>query len=163
VSHNITGLVLAGPCEPRAVREWDVVEVRLGAGLSLVHLTHYVTAYWQARRGEAGRLDLPPELPPVFPRERVVLSLAAALAGTEDCTFALVMTDYFGGIGGQWACVFTAGRRVGGLRDINDALRELGVQAAADQDEFDTVGLGLHRHPPDRLDQYADLCDELGV
>jgi hypothetical protein len=163
VSHNITALILAGPCDPRAVREWDVAEAPLGAGLSLVHLTHYYTAYWQARRAGTGHLDLPPGLPSVFPRERVVLSLAAALTGAADTTFALVMTDYFGGAGSQWACVFTAGQRSGGLRDINDALRALGVRAAGDQDEFDTVGLGRHRHTPDRLDRYADLCDDLGV
>jgi hypothetical protein len=167
VGHNITGLILPGPCDRRAVADWDVAEVALGAGLSLVHLTHYYTAYWQARRGETARLDLPEDFPPLFPRERVVLSLAAALTRAADCgqipTFALVMTEYFGGIGAQWASVFTAGRCIGGVRDINDALRVLGVRAIGGADEFDTVGLGRHRHAPDRLDRYEDLCDDLGV
>ncbi|WP_327003702.1 hypothetical protein OHA72_53010 [Dactylosporangium sp. NBC_01737] len=163
MGHNIVGLLLPGPCDRRAVTDWDVTEAPLGGGLSLAHLTHYYTAYWQARRGETGLLDLPAGLPPVFPRERVVLRLAAALTGTAEPTFALVMTDYFGGAGDQWACVFTAGQRTGGVRTVNDALRALGVQATGGTDEFDTVGLGRHRHTPDRLDRYEDLCAELGI
>jgi hypothetical protein len=46
VGHNITGMILPGPCDRHAVTEWDAAEVPLGAGLSLVHLTHYYTAYW---------------------------------------------------------------------------------------------------------------------
>ena len=49
---------------------WDVVEVPLEAGRRLVHLTLYYMAYWQARRGETGNLDLPPGIPAPFPRER---------------------------------------------------------------------------------------------
>ena len=161
------GMILPGPCDRHALTEWDAAEVPLGAGLSLVPLTHYYTAYWQARRGETGQLDLPAGLPSIFPSERVVLSLAAAVTHAADCaripTFALVMTDYFGGTGDQWACVFTAGQRIGGIRDINDALRVLGVRAVAGADEFDTVGLGRHRHAPDYLERYEDLCDDLGV
>jgi hypothetical protein len=167
MGHSITGLILPGPFDARAVADWDVAEVPLGAGLRLAHLTHYFTAYWQVRRGGTGRLDLPPGLPSVFPGEGVVLRLAAALTGVTDAPrippFALVMTDYFGGTGAQWACVFVAGRRTGGVRDINAALRALGVRAADGADEFDTVGLGRHRHTPDRLDRYETLCDELGV
>ncbi|GAB3852104.1 hypothetical protein ACFPIJ_53935 [Dactylosporangium cerinum] len=117
MGHCITGLILPGPLDARAVADWDVTEVPLGAGLRLAHVTHYFTAYWQVRHGETGRLDLPPGLPAVFPDEGVVLSLAAALTGAADVSqippCALVMTDYFGGAGGQWACVFVAGRRPG--------------------------------------------------
>jgi hypothetical protein len=30
-------------------------------------------------------------------------------------------------------------------------------------DAFDTVGLGDHRSPPEHLERYRELCDELGV
>jgi hypothetical protein len=36
---------------------------------------------------------------------------------------------------------------------INLVLRELGVQAAAEMDEFDTLGLGQHRHTDKWLDR----------
>jgi hypothetical protein len=167
VGHNITALIIAEPYDERAASEWDVVAVPLGGCLRLVHINHYYTAYWQARRGGSAELDVPSEFPPVFPREGVVVSLAAALTraggNSRQPTFALVMTDYFGGVGDQWACAIVAGRRVSEVRDINGALRMFGIQRAAGIDEFDTVGLADHRRSPDYLDRYADLCDELGV
>jgi len=167
VGHGITALIIRDPFDDRAAQEWDAVGVPLGARLRLVHISHYYTAYWQARRGCVAQLDVPPDFPGVFPREGVVVSLATALTGAggrgQAPTFALVMTDYFGGVGDQWACAFVAGRRVPDVRHINGALRALGVQAAGDADEFDTVGLGEHRRPPDYLDRYEELCDDLGV
>jgi len=53
------------------------------------------------------------------------------------------------------------GRRERDVRDINAALRVLGVVAADGLDEFDTVGLAEHRSTPEALDRYEDLCDEL--
>jgi len=42
-----------------------------------------------------------------------VASLAAALSGDAPVApYALVMTDYFGGVGEQWACAFVDGRQV---------------------------------------------------
>ncbi|MEU4420821.1 hypothetical protein AB0F81_09350 [Actinoplanes sp. NPDC024001] len=161
--HSITALIVNSAYDDRAATEWDVSAVALDGGLWLFHLSHYWTAYQQARRGTTGTLDVPSRFPPVFPREAVVTDLAGALTGAEQPTFALVMTDYFGGAGDQWACAYQAGRPVPGADDINSALRVLGVRAAAGRDEFDTVGLGAHRSPPGYLDRYEDLCDELGV
>ncbi|GAA3390505.1 hypothetical protein [Cryptosporangium minutisporangium] len=166
MGHSITALLVPEPYDERAARAWDVVGVPLPAGLRLVHLDHYYSAYWQARRGVTARLDVPPDFPGTFPREGVVAELAAAVAGTtpsDELTFALLMTDYFGGIGEQWACAFAAGNRVPSVRDINGVLRVLGVRAVAGSDEFDTVGLGQHRTSPAYLERYPDLCDELGV
>ncbi|MFF5084370.1 hypothetical protein ACFY36_45615 [Actinoplanes sp. NPDC000266] len=47
-------------------------------------------------------------------------------------------------------------RRVDGVRDINGALRVLGVRASGGLDEFDTAGLDAHRRTPDRLYHYED-------
>jgi len=168
MSHCITALIVRDkPFDVLAARDWDVVRVPLGAGLCLVHIDHYYTAYWQKRRGEVAKLDVPPDFSGLFPREGVVLSLAAALTGAVDRgeapTFALVMTDYFGGVGDQWASAYVNGRRIPDVRHVNDALRALGVQAIGEADEFDTVGLGKHRSSPDYLERYVALCDELGV
>jgi hypothetical protein len=162
VGHHITALILAVPVDASAARGWDAVPVALAGGLTLVHVTHYYTAYWQATRGVTAELDVPAEFPPIFPRESVVELLAADLAGEPDPDYALVMTDYFGGAGGQWACGRTGGR-FGPASDINEALRALGVRAGAGQDEFDTVGLVAHRMSPEYLDRYEDLCEELGI
>jgi hypothetical protein len=167
VGHAITALIVRGPCDSDAARAWDVVVVPLHQGLHLVHVDHYFAAYWQARRGESETLDVPADYPATFPREGVLRRLAAALAGTagrdQEPAFALIMTDYFGGIGDQWACAYVDGQRLGDVRRINDALRVLGVRAPGGTDEFDAVGLGQHRTPPDALDRYQQLCDDLGV
>jgi hypothetical protein len=155
------------PFDERAAHEWDVVGLPVGQGLRLVHFSHYYTVYMQARRGETARLDVPADFPGIFPRQAVVAGLAAALTGDAPieavAPFAVVLTDYFGGVGDQWACAFVAGRRVEAVRDINAALRVMGVQAAAGLDEFDTAGLARHRRTPDHLARYEDLCDELGL
>lgn len=165
VGHSITALIVPGPCHERAVQEWDVVPVALDSRLFLIHLSHFYTAYWQARRGETAQLDVPAEFPAIFPREGVVISLVSQLTGARRCppTFALVMTDYFGGIGGQWACAFLRGQRLPEVGRINNALRTLGVQAFDGVDEFDVVGLGEHRSTPEYLDRYVQLCEDLGV
>jgi hypothetical protein len=167
VGHEITALIVREPFDDDAAREWDVVGVPLDRGLRLVHLSHYYTGYWQARRGETRDLDVPVGFPVVFPREAVVASLAAAVTGAasrqQQPTFAVVMTEYFGGVGGQWACAFVAGRRVPEAVTINAALRVLGIHATDGVDEFDSIGLGHHRSSPDDLDRYVDLCHELGL
>jgi hypothetical protein len=163
VAHHLTALIVAGPFDAQAAAEWDVAGVALDSGgLWLFHLDHYWSAYWQARRGSTAMLDVPADFPPTFPRQAVVADLAAAL--TDDTRpFALVMTDYFGGAGGQWACVLTGGHRAPAVSKINNALHHLGVRSNDGRDEFDTVGLGRHRRAPESLERYPDLCVELGV
>ncbi|WP_433219511.1 hypothetical protein ACQP00_15435 [Dactylosporangium sp. CS-047395] len=161
MGHSITALLLRGPVDEDAAREWDVEVVPLAQGISLVHVTHYYAAVWQFRRRRSGDLDVPATVPPIFPTEAVLLDLAAALAAGP---FALIQTDYFGGVGDQWACLYDAsGRRDPAVHTINDALRALGVRGAGSTDAFDEVGLGRHRHTPERLERYETLCDELGL
>lgn len=74
---------------------------------------------------------------------------------------AYVETDYFGGVGNQAAMVWRAGEVImPATKDeagpINAALRLLGVKARPPHDEFDSVGLGAHRHNEDWLGLEAD-------
>ncbi|MEV6598366.1 hypothetical protein AB0M36_16015 [Actinoplanes sp. NPDC051346] len=50
-------------------------------------------------------LDVPTDFPHIFAREGVVTSLASALTGAAPSggqpTFAVAVTDYFGGVGGN--------------------------------------------------------------
>ena len=61
---------------------------------------------------------------------------------------AYVETEYVGRIGEQAATVYDAGRRTIETCRVNEALRAVGVVARADQDEWDTVGLGANRAMP---------------
>jgi hypothetical protein len=68
-------------------------------------------------------------------------------------------TEYFGGLGGQGAAVFQDGELIFGphwakIGPINHALKLLGISIEPPaQDEFETVGLHLHRDPEEWLRQ----------
>jgi hypothetical protein len=164
VGHNITAIVIADAFSTEVARALDLLAVPLTTPLTLFHIDHYYTAYWQAVRRCATQLDVPSGFPGVFPREGVVVRLVAELTGLEAARFALIQTEYFGGVGEQWACAFTGEHReTGAQATINDALRMLGVVRRGDLDEFDTINLGAHRSPPHYLERYVGLCDALGV
>lgn len=164
VGHNITAIVIADAFKTEVVRNLDLVPVPLTSPITLFHIDHYYTAYWQAVRGCNKQLDVPSEFSGVFPREGIVAQLVAELTGHEAARFALIQTEYFGGAGDQWACAFIGDHRESSASaTINDALRLLGVVRQGNLDEFDTVGLGAHRSPPEYLERYVGLCDELGV
>lgn len=163
MGHSITAIVIRGPADPAALETYDLRPVALGQGLTLLHIDHYYSAYWQARLGLRDFLSAPPDAPCIFPLEGVLVTIAAALTGRAAPLFALIQTDYFGGAGSQWAMAYEGARALPGDGMINAALRHLGVRRRAGIDRFDAVGLGEHRSPPDYLDRYVDLCDELGV
>jgi len=96
------------------------------------------------------------------PYDAVLLDLVREVTRQERPRFAVIQTDYFGGMGGQWAAAFDAEVRVTpDGSTINRALEALGVRATATEDAFDVVGLGTFRHNPDHLDAYVAL-HELG-
>ena len=68
---------------------------------------------------------------------------------------AYVEAEYFGGVGGQSAVAWREGQLafepVHTPDAINRALRLFGVGVDGERDEFDTVGLGLHRFTDDWL------------
>ncbi|MBU2664226.1 hypothetical protein KOI35_12055 [Actinoplanes bogorensis] len=156
MGHSISAVIVREPFDAGAAERWDVISAPLDAGLRLIHLSPEYIDYWRSRHGATADLDVPAAFPDEFPRAGFLSALAAAVTGREDPTFAVVLTEYFGGVGDQWACVFVAGRRQETDGTINDALRVLGVRAAGDADEFDTVGLGRHRTTPEYLSYYPD-------
>ncbi|MER5280483.1 hypothetical protein ABT025_32775 [Streptomyces sp. NPDC002809] len=133
-------------------------------GISVFPINHYFSAYWAAKRGNSGQLDLPDGLSGPFPAEAVLRDLVGEVTGTNRPRFAVIATDYFAGIGGQWAAAFDGEERLTpDDASINQALAALGVRATASMDEFDVIGLGRFRSNPDHLDEYVGLCEELGV
>lgn len=83
---------------------------------------------------------------------------------SEPLYAAIIATDYFGGMGEQFANLYKNDALVdANIKHINHALRSMGVTAKHDLDEFDTVGLSDYRSEPDYLWKYCDLAEELGV
>jgi hypothetical protein len=76
-----------------------------------------------------------------------VIELCADLSQTAP--IAYLETEYFGTVGQQLATVFDEGARSLDAGRVNEALRSIGVVARAEQDEWDTVGLGQYRVMPD--------------
>lgn len=60
-------------------------------------------------------------------------------------SFAIIETNYFGGIGEQAASYFENGTKTLDNVDINEALAKLGVNRKGDLDEFDSINLGDYR------------------
>jgi hypothetical protein len=163
VGHCITAIILLGPYDRDAAAQFDLAGIDLGQDLTLFHITHYFTAVWQKKLGIEG--DLPGAFPRelLFPTERVSAVLMRRITGREP-VFALITTDYFGGIGDQWAQLYRGEEAADPpITAISPALRWLGVQADEGRDEFDTVGLAGIRQAPDSLDRYVELAEELGV
>ena len=162
MGHGIIALLTAHPCDAERAAAWDLHPVAVWP-LTLFHLDHYYSAYWQALRGHTGQLAVG-RVPGIFPTEDVVRAIACDLTGEAEPTFAVIMTEYFGGAGDQWACAFMGARRISAEgATINAALALLGVVARPGLDAFDTIGLGHHRSPPEYLEKYVALCDERGV
>jgi hypothetical protein len=164
MSHSICGIVLAGAYDEAAALRYDLRPVPLRHGVTLFHIDHYFSACWQHRLGLEGSLEGPPPGHGLLPRERAVAVLVSEITGEAEPLFALIITEYFGGVGEQDARVYR-GRRAAdpSVTRINSALAYLGVVAGRGMDEFDTVGLGRHRAQPGYLERYAELAEELGV
>lgn len=164
MGHHLCALVLTGPVDAARGAARDLRALLVHGDVSVYPIDHYYSAYWAAIRADRARLDLPDDLAAIFPAEAVLLDLVREVTRSSEPRFAIILTDYFGGAGCQWAVAFQGTRRLtGDQTSVNAALRALGVRAVPPADEFDTVGLGAHRHNPEYLDRYQDLCDRLGV
>lgn len=162
MGHNISAIVLAGPWDPDARARFDLIAVPLEQGITIFHVDHYYSEYWALKLGWRGTIEAPKDAPPWYPTEAVIAHIASQLAGREDVTFGLITTEYHGGEGSQWAGLYTRTHRLTDDRlTVNGLLRMLGVVAANELDEWDTVGLGEHRSAPLELERYGDLLDEL--
>ena len=70
--------------------------------------------------------------------------------------YAIIETDYFGGIGDQNANVYKNDKKQKSSVSINEALEDLGVISKKDLDEFDTLNLSKYRHFEDLYEKYWD-------
>jgi hypothetical protein len=162
--HTITAILVKEDIDIAVARALDLRPVSLTPSLTMFSIDHYFAAHWQAARGSKGYLDVPAGFPGTFPNEAVLREMVCEATASPSPSFAIIMTEYVGGVGGQWACAFTGWiRSTGTSTTINDALRALGVVPVEGLDEFDSVGLGDHRSQPEYLERYVELCDEIGV
>jgi len=156
MGHNISALISRTPVSAEVTRRYHTEAVELEGGLTLVWMDICLTEHWAIELGDDARLELARSVRDtnhLLPNEHVIVRLAEEMTGRRGVRFAMVWTYYFGGMGDQAACVYEHGELLDTDGTINDALRQLGVQAQPGLDEFDTVGLGEPgcRHIPDHL------------
>jgi hypothetical protein len=122
-----------------------VVPLPLDARLAMIPLPDELmdAAGWPAST------ELTPEEAPMI-RPRVEAFLVQA---SQEGLIGHIQAEYWGGVGEQFACGWQGGVMVypyGGQHDVNGLLKLLGVKRGTD-DEWDTVGLGRHRHTEEWL------------
>lgn len=162
--HNLTAIILKGPYNQTIAENFDLLGIPLSNELTMFHIDHYFSAYWQAKLQTTGLLDLNNIDCIIFPAEYVLSVLMTKISEFPIPTYAIILTDYFGGIGTQYANVYLNDTMADkNIRTINHALAYLGVKPQPGLDEFDTVRLSNYRSNPDYLDKYADLADEMGM
>lgn len=165
MGHSIIALVIAEPFSQAAAARFDLRPITLDSTRTLFFINLAYELFWAHELAVPGALSVPFDVPTYFPTGRVLRVIAEALLRHAAPRFGVLMTDYFGGVGSQYACLFVGDRCEGfaGPCPINQLLRALGVIARAGLDEFDTVGLGRHRTNPTYLERYAELCDARGL
>src|SRR5262245_52327054 len=130
MGHHICALVLAGPVDAARAESLDLRARLVHEDISVFPIDHYYSACWSAMRGNRASLDLPDNLAAIFPRDAVLLDFAREITHNDEPRFAIILTDYFGGFGDQWAVAFHGKRRLPvDQTSINAALRALGVRS----------------------------------
>jgi hypothetical protein len=163
--HSISAVILQGNFDLEVAKSYDLLGIKLNFDLTMFPITHYYTACWRKI------IDVPGVLPGkqpfnllIFPCELVVAHLMMKITNRSEPLYAVIETDYFGGIGEQWALVYK-GTYLGdeNITQISPALKFLGVDCQNGLDEFDTLGLSKYRSMPEYLDKYIDMSEQLGV
>lgn len=161
MGHHITALILKGNYNKEIAHTYDLAGKDIGFNLTLFHIDHYYSAYWQYKFELKEYLKTAKTDYTIFPTEIALAELMKKVSTTANFEFAIISTDYFGGMGQQFASVYENETLVSeSITKINQALAHLGVRRKNGLDEFDTVGLGDIRSQPDILDKYYDLCEE---
>ena len=164
MGHNISAIILKGDYNKSKSDEFDLRGITLGHNLTMFHINHYYSAYWQAKLGTKGVLDINGLDYLLYPCELSLSKIIGIISERESPVYAIISTDYFGGIGNQYANVYKGETLLDSkIKTINHALYFMGVQSKKGMDEFDTVGLANHRSEPEYLGKYCDLAEELGV
>ena len=163
MGHCISALILRGNYNADAVRYYDLQGIKLNYDLTMFFIDHYYTACWAEVTGILGKLP-GKSLNLTFPDDLVVAYLIDKISAQTKPLYAVIQTDYFGGIGEQWARVYQGDRFIDeNIISINSALACLGVEPNNGLDEFDTIGLSKYRSMPEYLEKYHDVAEEWGI
>ena len=161
MGHSINAIILKGEYDKAEADKYDLIGVALKFNLTMFFIDGFYAACWQKMLKIDGFLETNY---PSMENEKVLSELMKRISKRDDVEFAQILTDYFGGVGDQYANVYRGEKNVDlELDTISKALKYLGVAKGNHHDEFDALGLSKYRSNPNNLDKYRDLADELGV
>lgn len=162
--HNICSILLKGSFNQEIAQEYDLLGIPLGFELTPFPIDVNFTTYWQHKLNCQGTLETNCPQIPWFPNEMAIYELMKRITNRDLIQYGIILTDYFGGKGSQYANAFQNEKNLDTKLDtISKVLRQLGVQKGGFFDEFDALGLGELRSNPDYLEKYRDLCEDLGL
>lgn len=165
MAHFISAVLLKGDFDSKIATMFDLQGVSLGFDITLFWLDIRYTEYWSGKLCIPGTLKTPlrvNESELLFPDDRVTAHLMAQITGTTHPLFAIIATEYFGGIGEQAAALYqgetliTDDEQASDYGSINQDLRGLGVERQETKDEFDTVGLSNYRSIPSKFSEIVE-------
>lgn len=138
LSHHIEAITTKGSIKEELTKPFDI-PVFLQDGFSIVALYPAHIDYW------CKKLDIKYDSKSVIFSDCSVTHYFAKKLGLHE--YAIIMTEYFGGIGEQYASVYRENQLImpeteGG---INKALKLIGVVKKNGKDEFDTIQLNKYR------------------
>ncbi len=162
MSHTITAIILKGKFNIDKAKSFDLIPVKLYDDLTLFHIDHYYSGYWNYKLKINGFLKTYNINSIIFPKELSIAEILKNISDNkENVLFAIIQTDYFGGQGEQYANVFKYNINVAPeIKKINEALNILGIKRSNYKDEFETIGLDKIRSNPEYLDKYFEIIEE---
>lgn len=154
MGHAISAVVVAGSVNLDRARAFDTKMVPCLAGFTLIALDADYMDVWADKLNIHGDVADRP-----LANTRAVHHMIREIAGAA--TFAVIETDYFGGVGQQSAAVYRGEEELMAPETadygvINSALRLLGVPRRSAYDEFESLGLGNYRDWGDLFNDYRD-------
>ncbi|TWU11428.1 hypothetical protein CA54_02350 [Symmachiella macrocystis] len=162
MGHSISAVVVAGEIDAKRAREFDVKTVPCLKGFTVIALEPAYVDAWAERLGIHDDVADVPLL-----NSCVVHHIVQSVAGSAP--FAVIQTDYFGGVGLQAAAVYQGTAEImapattevivpnkGPNEPINRALKILGVRRRflSPLDHFATLGMCGYRDFDDLFEDY---------
>jgi hypothetical protein len=150
MGHQITAIVTGLPIDEQKAQEFDL-PVFIENGYRIIGLDVAHTDYWTERLNFQ-YIDDDVEIP----LDCETTHYFAEELGISK--YAIIHTDYLGGVGDQFAAVYEHGCVVMAAEadGINRALRLIGVKCLPGLDEFDSINLSRYRHFDRHFEKYWD-------
>lgn len=148
MSHHISAIITNNNVDRDIITQYDLSVFAEGS-FSIIALNSYHSDYWTDKLNINSTIS----------NNDIILDNSTThyfCSVLKLVNYAIVETDYFGGIGGQKANLYNYNKLILSSVSINIALKKLGVIASKDVDEFDALNLSKYRCFDDYYVKYYD-------